>query len=970
MKNIPRVQLICIIVLATASLGAMEVTETTSVRGFVGEAAGGFRQSWHSHLGDVMFSGVRKNKENGTMQWNTAPVPQDLAAPTVTFVWAGAMGIGPSNRGDFTISVNRKEAVDFDVVMQPTEFPGRTEDCRLVFNVLYAPAVQPFAFAPGDASGIFYLTVPKSWIKPGEPAALQVRARDRDSRAWFSVLHSDAVPLFPANRVYKKFLQVEKMAQATPPFPGEEASYEWYRRQYDETSILTPIGPPGDPADLGVSSDGQLMYGNDRVLPGTPFVMNALAFAVVDGGRVVPFGWEPTAHQELIEGVLPIVRTLWRYEDWEIAETAFGRPLRGDAYSSGLESTLGWAVFDVTNRATQPREFTLLTTRMGNNEKTIRDLTYRDGVIMEGGSARFSAKSPPDFTAEFLPVFPMNEPPDEKNPLELLRRGGMYRALALRGTIAPGETKRLAVNGVFDFQNMVHWKAVEQPPVTPQELLVRDADMDLAAAEQEWKKLAQDVSRFTTPDEVLNRLLVKGTLDGYELTKRWNGKRIAIDSVCYRCQWDDTSMKWIYALDLMGNHLAAERLLDTVFTRQGQRKPAGIRTREGSFSDVTNIERDGSDASWASCNGWALCSMAQHARLSNDKKWLENHKQAILDGCQWIRRERAFSKEKPDNPCAGLIYGKFVCDLPDQEGPGGVGYFTYTDAISYLGIHEMGLLLKEWGYPEGEDLLREADLYRRDIVAAVDRLTDNSTDPWFIPWDLSAPKLDDPYFNGACGPINLAYGGVLPRTDPRIDHAIRWNIDRTHKGSPERSATKSMFYSQELAITLLELGREEEFLRMFYTVLAANISPETLTTFEWWSNTQPHLHSVSSMIRMARTMLLQERDGALYLLQGVPCRWYEQGKEIKISAAPTNYGLLLLQVRSDLKNDRIRVHLDLPERIEKSPVKLCLRLPNGRKIVGVTVDGREHADFDNRWIVLKTVSGKLDITVRVAILKP
>ena len=78
-------------------------------------------------------------------------------------------------------------------------------------------------------------------------------------------------------------------------------------------------------------------------------------------------------------------------------------------------------------------------------------------------------------------------------------------------------------------------------------------------------------------------------LDGYFLTKRWNGRYIVFDSVCYRCQWDDSSTKWFYALDLMGDHATAGKLLDTVFWRQGQRKPLGTHTREGCFSDVTNI---------------------------------------------------------------------------------------------------------------------------------------------------------------------------------------------------------------------------------------------------------------------------------------------------------------------------------------------------------------------------------------------
>ena len=65
------------------------------------------------------------------------------------------------------------------MVMWPTEFPGRTKDCRLVFNVSYAPEVKEFTTYPTDASGVFYLTMPKDWVKPGEPVTLKVCAKDR-----------------------------------------------------------------------------------------------------------------------------------------------------------------------------------------------------------------------------------------------------------------------------------------------------------------------------------------------------------------------------------------------------------------------------------------------------------------------------------------------------------------------------------------------------------------------------------------------------------------------------------------------------------------------------------------------------------------------------------------------------------------------------------------------------------------------
>jgi hypothetical protein len=977
---------ICVLLTIPGSTWAADSTDSTFVRGFQGEAKGGFCQTGKFHHREVPFAGVQKKKGASEMQWKTMPVPSDASASSLTFVWAGALGnmptqgdlgeqrpeevllsLGPCSRGDFTVSVNGRAAADFDVVLEPTMFPGRAEGCRLVFNVVDALDVPAFAAYPQHVSGYFCLTVPTTWVEAGKPVSIEVRAKEKrtekESSAWFALIARDDVPLSPPQQICKVFHKTELVERFLPPPKGEEGSIDWYREQFDDNSLLTAIGPPGDPADLGVSSTGQLMCNFDRLIPGTPYVANALAFAIVENGRAVPFGWEPAARQELIDGTLPCVVSKWRCGDWEIEQTAFGRPLRSKAYVTGLESTLGWAEFRATNCAATARELTLLVTRIGTRGKLRRGLTYQQGVVMENGSARFSVKAPDGFTAQFLPVFPNDGKIDAAGAEMLLRRGGLYEVLAIRGTIPPGETNQIAVNGVFDFPGMDNWKA-EPVHVSPEELLRRSAEKDREEALQEWRSLARGIARFSTPDDVLNRLCVKAMLDGYNLTKRWNGKWICIDSVCYRRQWDDTSTKWFYALDLMGDHATSQRLLDTVFARQGNRKPAGTRTREGCFSDVTNTARDGSASAWASCNGWALWSMAEHARLANDEKWWKAHRRSILDGAQWIVRERAFSEEKRGNPCAGLLYGKFVCDMPDQWGPGGVGYFTYTDAISYLGLHETALLCSEWGDPEAEKLLAEAGAYRKDIVAAVDRLTDKTTDPWFIPWALHAPKSDIPYFNCVCGPINLAYARVLPPADARIDHVIRWNIDRTNRKSPERSAAAVMFYSQDLAITLLELGREEEFLRMFYTVLASNVSPHTLTTFEWASNTQPHLHSVSSLIRMARTMLIQERDGALVLLQGTPRRWWEQGKEIKISVAPTYWGPLSLRTVSDIQNHQVRLHLALPERIGATPVRIKLRLPAHVRIGDVAIDGKKHPEINGEWITLNGLRGEVELAVK------
>jgi hypothetical protein len=399
----------------------------------------------------------------------------------------------------------------------------------------------------------------------------------------------------------------------------------------------------------------------------------------------------------LEKGYLPIVLTGWKHGDMEIRQTTFAGPLAGSAFQTGTESTLAWAVFEVTNHGAEVQPLTLLAARMGEGTNLKHDLTYADGVVLEEGSALFSAQVPAGFKVEFHPVFPAAAgPAAEADPPAFLRSyAGLFNALAVQGRIAAGETVRMAFNRRLDFPGTLHWGAPPQPPVAPEALTGKSPENVLMSARATWAALSQQVSRFVTPDQTLNNIVNKAMLDGYYLTKRWNGKYIVFDSVNYRCQWDDSSTKWFYALDLMGDHATSERLLDTVFARQGQREPAGTRTHKGCFSDVTNTTNDGSSASWACCNGWALWAIGEHARLAHDPAWIRKHLEQILDGCEWIRRERQFSMEKPDNPCAGLIYGKFVCDMPDQGDVSGVGYFTYTDAISYRGLQGIGKLLAE-----------------------------------------------------------------------------------------------------------------------------------------------------------------------------------------------------------------------------------------------------------------------------------
>ena len=227
-----------------------------------------------------------------------------------------------------------------------------------------------------------------------------------------------------------------------------------------------------------------------------------MSFGLYEHGHTAPME-AGGARQSLEEGYLPIVITDWKHDDIAIRQRTTAEPLRGSAYGTGLESTLGWAIFDITNRGEEPREVVFFAAEAGDDKNPKRSLSYRDGVVLEGGSARCSARVPSGFTLDFQPAVAGNNKlegkVDRSDPKTLLREGGLYNALLMHGRIEPGQTVRLAVNRVFDFPGMLDWSGAP-PKVAPEELTGRTPEHANDSARATWKSLAAGVSRLKTPD--------------------------------------------------------------------------------------------------------------------------------------------------------------------------------------------------------------------------------------------------------------------------------------------------------------------------------------------------------------------------------------------------------------------------------------------------------------------------------------
>ena len=374
---------------------------TTFVRGFLGEPETGYNGQGYSHLGPVKMLVARQKGPDTRIEWRSAPLPSTIDTPNVTFVFTGAMGNQQSDQGRFSLWVNGRQAATFDVVVEPTRFIPASTDCEFLYNAIWADSTRC------DSSGYCYLTVPGDWVRPGEPATLEVRAVDAGLEHRFGLIHAEDAPLSIPDRPWRMFVARSK-GPANPPPAGQEASYEWYLPQFFDPGILTTIGPPGDPAETAVSPTGSLFYACDRGFEGAPqgYLRKAVAFALQEGAEIVPVGFGEPARQELADGDLPMVTTFWKHGPIEVRETALAEPLKKAPYVDGQERTLAWAALDVTNRGDAPRDLCLLGFYVGEEKDPRPDCQYREGAVVLNDSALFSAQAPTGFTGGVPPRIP------------------------------------------------------------------------------------------------------------------------------------------------------------------------------------------------------------------------------------------------------------------------------------------------------------------------------------------------------------------------------------------------------------------------------------------------------------------------------------------------------------------------------------------------------------------------------------
>jgi hypothetical protein len=119
--------------------------------------------------------------------------------------------------------------------------------------------------------------------------------------------------------------------------------------------------------------------------------------------------------------------------------------------------------------------------------------------------------------------------------------------------------------------------------------------------------------------------------------------------------------------------------------------------------------------------GAIMLTLTEHFRLTGDREWLKKHAPRMVANARWILRQRqALDRNFPGGErlwSHGLQPPHVV--TPDSERM----YMSFYESEAYYWLAVAGLarVLKESDPKEAARLAAEAEAYRKDILAAVNR---------------------------------------------------------------------------------------------------------------------------------------------------------------------------------------------------------------------------------------------------------
>ena len=694
---------------------------------------------------------------------------------------------------------------------------------------------------------------------------------------------------------------------------------------------------------------------------------------------------EDACVQSVRDGWMPIVTTTWLDRELRWEQAAFAALVEGDLSAiRGDEPIIGLLRFAVHN-----------TTETAKRARLWIQLAPHEQVAVNGGHINAVGRVIPGPSVARTRVVQAYLEPRQRCFLDTGGRGqlfaeacptepdhvsGIETAVVYELDLAPGERHAITLKvPMVTFTDAAGKRAVADC----------DYDAKLAEVVAHWQKHLASGAQLETPDQAINDFFkavpthiaisvdrdVESGLDMVPAATYWYG--VCANEACLQ----------IRQLDLRGHHDRARAYLETFLQTQGRRALDGnFKSQDGVLQGL-NFHGDEitSHFNYNLDHGFVLWTLCHHYRLTRDRRWLKRVAPNLLRACDFIIHERQATKRLDDSgrhvPEWGMLPAGHLEDNPEWQ------YWFAVNAHAHKGLQDTAEALAEIAHPEADRLRREANAYRRDLRAAVERamveapvvrLLDGTAVP-NVPTRAGLRGREWGWFRQtAYGPLHLVDGEVLNPNDEMVTWILQ---DLEDNLFPSRSWGRAVdlerFWFSQAGVTIqanllnnavayLRRDQIEHAVRAFYNNFGAHFYPDVRCftehpVIELGHGAGPFYKTPdeSGFLNWLRMLLVCEERDRLWLCAGVPRQWFAPGKRIAFRNAASFFGPLSFEITSQA--DHIEAIVIPPRR--NPPSEFCLRLrhPERKHIKSVTINGKPHRDFDPRreFIRITKYEGRL-----------
>ncbi|NVM05150.1 MAG: T9SS type A sorting domain-containing protein, partial [Candidatus Helarchaeota archaeon] len=344
--------------------------------------------------------------------------------------------------------------------------------------------------------------------------------------------------------------------------------------------------------------------------------------------------------------------------------------------------------------------------------------------------------------------------------------------------------------------------------------------------------------------------------------------------------------------------------------------------------------------------GQTLWSFGQHVAITGDLNFAREVFPSVTKAIEWLHNVR-------------------------QSDPIGLISTATPNDNEYVSGHVTGHNL--WGILGVKNALYLAEVLNEDSLANIfSKELSDYTDSLMVAlngvvkrFGYVTPGLDDEK-GWDWGNFLLVYPtGFLQPFHPNVNKTMQHARELFQQGIITWAGFLHHYLTEVVLETELIRNEQEKCLDGFYGLLLHTSSTHSgfETLIRPWTNRDysevlaPHGTFASKYRTLLRNMLVREEGSVLHLFSCLAPSWIDEGKEIVVENAPTNFGKISFR----LESNALGAKLTFENQFHTNPDSIIVHIPVHRKLVSVNLH-KSISSSGSHWFILPIQTHEVQIT--------